>query len=80
MYLHGAPEAIAPREQLHVPMTLWMSEGFVRSDRLDVACLVAAAAKPASHDNLFSTLLGAFGVQTQVYRRERDLLAACRAH
>ena len=79
LFLHGAPHAIAPRPQLHVPMTLWMSPGFVAGERLDVACLRDAAKRPASHDHLFSTVLGMFDIQSSVYRPERDLLAGCRA-
>ncbi|WP_447937331.1 phosphoethanolamine transferase [Thermomonas fusca] len=79
LFLHGAPHAIAPKPQLHVPMTLWMSPGFVAGERLDAACLREAAKRPASHDHLFSTVLGVFDVQTSVYRPERDLLGACRA-
>lgn len=79
LYLHGAPYAMAPKQQLKVPMVLWLSPRFAADDRIDLACLRAVAAKPASHDNLFSTVLGAFDVQTSVYRHDRDLLAACRS-
>lgn len=79
LFLHGAPYSIAPKPQLHVPMTLWMSPGFVAGERLDVACLRDAAKRPASHDHLFSTVLGVFDVQSSVYLPERDLLGGCRA-
>ena len=78
LFLHGAPQAIAPKQQLHIPMTLWMSPDFINGDRIDVACLQAAARQSASHDDLFSTVLGVFDVQTTAYRKERDLLASCR--
>lgn len=78
LFLHGAPYAVAPRVQLHVPMVLWFSPGFAADAGLDVACLRAQAQREASHDDLFSTVLGAFDVQTSAYRRDRDLLAACR--
>ncbi|MDE2406271.1 MAG: phosphoethanolamine transferase [Xanthomonadaceae bacterium] len=78
LYLHGAPYAVAPRPQLHVPMVLWLSPGFAAGDRIDMACLRNVAGQPASHDNLFATVLGAFDVQTSVYHRNKDLLAACR--
>jgi len=78
LYLHGAPYAIAPRQQLHVPLTLWLSPGFATDTGLDMACLQKVAQQPASHDNLFSTVLGAFDVQTAVYRKDKDLLASCR--
>lgn len=78
LYLHGAPYAIAPRAQLHVPMTLWMSPGFGAGAYADIDCLHRTARQSISHDYLFSTLLGLFDVQTSAYRRERDVLAACR--
>lgn len=78
LFLHGAPYAIAPRAQLHVPMALWMSRGFTADAGIDTDCLRRTAQQPISHDHLFSTLLGLFDVQTSVYRSERDALAACR--
>lgn len=79
LFLHGAPYSIAPKPQLHVPMTLWMSPAFVAGDGIDLACLRDAAKRPASHDHLFSTVLGVFDIRTAVYRRDRDLLAGCRS-
>ncbi|MFL6694159.1 MAG: phosphoethanolamine transferase [Ramlibacter sp.] len=78
LYLHGVPFAIAPDVQTHVPMVAWVSPSFARSTGLDEACLRSHAAQPASHDNLFHTLLGAFDVQTQVYDPGMDLLRPCR--
>ena len=78
LFLHGAPYSIAPRQQLDVPMVLWLSPQFAADAGLDETCLRAAARKPASHDNLFSTVLGVFDVRTKAYRRDRDLLAGCR--
>jgi lipid A ethanolaminephosphotransferase len=78
LYLHGLPYAIAPREQMRVPMVMWFSPDFARDNRLDMACLRQRAAKPASHDHLFSSLLGLMGVGTSVYDSSRDLFAGCR--
>lgn len=78
LFLHGVPYAIAPSEQLHVPMVMWFSPGFARSSGLDVQCLRQEAGKPASHDNLFPSVLGLMDVQTRIYDRQRDLFAACR--
>ena len=78
LFLHGVPYAIAPQEQIHVPMVMWFSPGFVADARLDMPCLRTESAKPVSHDNLFSSLLGLMDVNTRVYRRSDDLFAACR--
>lgn len=80
VYLHGMPRWMAPHEQFHVPMLMWMNNGARQTLAPEMSCLQALASQPASHDNLYHTLLGAFGVQTGVYRSELDLLAAARGH
>lgn len=77
LYLHGMPYAIAPAEQKHVPMVIWMSPQFASSFGISESCMRERAKQPASHDNLFHTLLGVFGVQTSEYDRSKDLLASC---
>lgn len=79
LYLHGVPYAIAPREQVKVPMVMWFSPGFAVDARLDVACLRREADAPASHDNLFPSVLGLMDVRTEVYDTGLDLFARCRA-
>lgn len=78
LYLHGMPYAIAPREQVHVPMLLWMSAEFAADRRLDTGCMQAVAQRPASHDNVFHSVLGLLDVSTSVYRDTLDLTATCR--
>jgi lipid A ethanolaminephosphotransferase len=79
LYLHGMPWAIAPDVQTHVPFLVWLSEGFRRSQPVNADCLRARARQQAvSHDYLFHTLLGVFGVQTRVYEPALDLFAPCR--
>jgi lipid A ethanolaminephosphotransferase len=78
LFLHGMPRWMAPREQTHIPLLVWLSEG--AGDRLRVShhALQAVASEPYSHDNMFHTLLGAFEVRTSAYRRELDLLDRAR--
>ncbi|WP_329848050.1 phosphoethanolamine transferase EptA [Stenotrophomonas hibiscicola] len=79
MYLHGTPYFIAPREQTQVPMVMWFSPEFSRNAGLDLACLHQNALHRAhSHDNLFHSLLGLFGVSSTVYQRDLDVFAGCR--
>ncbi len=78
LYLHGVPYAIAPEEQTRVPMVMWFSPGFAAGSGLDIACLRRESTQPASHDNLFPSVLGLLDVRTGVYDRDRDLFAACR--
>ncbi len=78
LYLHGVPYSIAPREQTEVPMVWWLPEASARNLNVDLSCLREEAKKPASHDNLFSSVLGLLGVDTPRYRRDRDLFNPCR--
>ena len=79
LYLHGVPWAIAPDVQTHVPFVVWLSPAFRQSQGLDAKCLRGRARQHAvSHDYLFHTLLGVFGVQTRVYDPALDLFAPCR--
>ena len=78
LFLHGVPYSIAPQEQTRVPMVMWLSPGFASDDGLDLPCLRARASQPASHDNLFSSVLGLMRVSAAEYRPELDLFAGCR--
>lgn len=75
LYLHGVPTVIAPHEQVHVPMMMWMSRGAAARLAPNAACLLNTSRQAVSHDNLFHTLLGAFAVSTKVYRSDLDLFA-----
>lgn len=78
IFLHGLPYMVAPDEQTHVPFIAWLSDGYAREHRVDRKCVASLHEHPYSHDNLFHSLLGSFEVRTEVYRRERDILADCR--
>ncbi len=78
LYLHGMPYAMAPAEQTHVPMILWVPENGALAASLKPGCLAGLRDKPASHDNLFHTTMGWVGARANVYKPERDLLAGCR--
>jgi lipid A ethanolaminephosphotransferase len=79
LYLHGAPYALAPREQIQVPMLLWLSDGVRERPGIDTACLEARLRQPLSHDYLYHSVLGLTRVQTSVYRPERDLFRRCQS-
>jgi lipid A ethanolaminephosphotransferase len=78
IYLHGLPYMVAPDEQTHVPFIAWLSDSYAREHGVDRQCLESHHDHLYSHANLFHILLGSFEVQTGVYRRDRDVLAACR--
>jgi len=75
LYLHGLPYAVAPREQTHVPMVVWLGarEGW------QADCLKRQRDAALSHDHLFHTVLGLVGVRASEYRPALDAFAACRA-
>jgi lipid A ethanolaminephosphotransferase len=78
LYLHGVPYAIAPDVQTRVPFITWLSPALQQDAGIDAACMRQRAQQPVSHDNLFHTLLGVFGVQTSAYQPGLDVFAGCR--
>lgn len=70
VYLHSLPWLLAPQTQKRIPLVAW-------SPALDLSCVQSRRDEPASHDNLFHTVLGLFGVGTAEYRKELDLLRDC---
>lgn len=82
LFLHGMPRAIAPAEQLRVPMVFWSSEGFEQAAGLERGCLMPTlrdqAAEPLAHDQLFHTVLGLLDVRTALYEPALDLARRCR--
>jgi lipid A ethanolaminephosphotransferase len=77
IYLHGMPYLLAPAVQTHVPLLVWTSQGYRQRTGLRESCLRANAHEPVSHDNIFHTVMGAFGLRNAVYRGQLDLLAGC---
>ncbi|MDT8998475.1 phosphoethanolamine--lipid A transferase [Paucibacter sp. APW11] len=80
LFLHGMPYAVAPREQTHVPLLLWLPPATSAALRLQAGCLAQRIDQPFSHDQLFHTVLGLSGVATSLYRPDWDLLSPCKAH
>jgi lipid A ethanolaminephosphotransferase len=78
LYLHGIPYSIAPEQQTHVPMIVWLSRTMTGTGDVDARCLRAKADAPLSHDNLFHSVLGLLDVSTSAYREDRDLFDGCR--
>jgi lipid A ethanolaminephosphotransferase len=77
LYLHGAPFALAPEEQIRVPYLMWMSEGYRRRFSVDDACLRAKLRRSLTHDTVYHTVLGALGIRDAYYKQELDLLGSC---
>ncbi|MGE4383552.1 MAG: phosphoethanolamine transferase [Arcobacter sp.] len=72
-YLHGMPYMIAPNEQKHIASLLWLGDGEMKAD-YNIEKLNTYKNKEFSQDNLFHTLLGLFEVETDVYKKDMDIL------
>jgi lipid A ethanolaminephosphotransferase len=77
LYLHGAPYAIAPEEQTHVPMLLWTSSRFAARRGLDLDCVRRVAYRSLSHDHFFHSVLALADVRTRAQKPGLDLFAGC---
>lgn len=74
LYLHGAPYALAPDAQTHVPAVLWMGEHFdYPTDKVR-----AFRDYPLSHDDLFCLLLFAFEREAAMCSKNHALFSAHR--
>lgn len=78
VYLHGLPYAMAPQEQTHIPMVVWLSEGIKSHNGIQSQCMAALKDQPFSQDNLFHSVLDLMAVQTSVYRPELDMFRNCK--
>ena len=79
VYLHGMPYAIAPEEQKHVPMLIWLSPDYQQRHAVAMDCMNKLTKNTWSQDNLFSTVLGLTGTVTREYVPGDDILTACRS-
>jgi len=77
MYLHGAPYAIAPTQQTHVPMLMWFSTAWQQQANKQMSCLAQQSKTKLSQDNLFPTLLSLLDVKTKVINAKDDMLETC---
>lgn len=78
IYLHGIPYMLAPEAQTHVPMVMWLSDGFQTANRIDAECLNQVASQPLSHDNLFSSMLGMMNVESEAVKPSLNIFEDCR--
>ena len=79
IYLHGLPYAMAPSEQTHVPMVLWLSSGMEESSGVSSECMKQHAETEVSQDYLFHSVLSLMQVKTSAYQRDLDLFLPCQA-
>jgi len=70
-YLHGLPNSVAPKEQRDVPFLIWMSDSFASSRGLTAASVLPPQSFP--HDFPFHSVMGAFGMTSDIYKPEFDI-------
>jgi lipid A ethanolaminephosphotransferase len=70
-YLHGAPNAVAPKQQREIPFLVWMSDGFTARKGLTDADIIPAKTFP--HDLPFHSVMGAFGMKSDIYKPEFNI-------
>ena len=73
IYLHGMPNSIAPDVQREIPIFVWMNAAFQTARNVDEASVVQG--EQHGHENIFHSVLGAFGANSPVYRSELDIFA-----
>ena len=77
-YLHGLPYFMAPSQQTQVPMLMWFSASYQTAFNINKRCLLDRRGHEYSHDNLFHSLLGLYGVNSESYRASLDIFSPCR--
>jgi lipid A ethanolaminephosphotransferase len=75
-YLHGAPNSVAPDVQRAVPFLVWMSPAF--STARSVSARDVLARGPFGDDNIFHSVLGAFGASSSIYKPSLDVFRHAR--
>jgi lipid A ethanolaminephosphotransferase len=71
LYLHGAPLKFAPKEQTHVPILLWASNGL--KERKDYP-KVRQINKEITHEFLRHTVMDLFQLQTEYFDPKKSIL------
>lgn len=69
IYLHGLPYVIAPDFQKHIPAVFYLDESMQDKKKM----LENLKSNRYSHDNIFHTFLGLFGISTMEYDKNLDI-------
>lgn len=78
IYLHSMPYLIAPKEQVEVPLIMWLG-GNLRL-QTDFQLLDQVRKKAFSHDNIFHTILGLMEIESETYKADLDILHGIQSH
>jgi lipid A ethanolaminephosphotransferase len=73
LYLHGSPPAFAPDVQRYVPFFVWMSDRFQTVKGITPEDIMRAESHV--HDFPFHSVMGAFGMRSDIYKPQFDIFA-----
>ena len=77
IYLHGMPYLLAPNNQKHIPMIMWLSSNFTQEFDIDQLCIHQLLNNQFSHDNIFHTILSLLKINTKNKDHSLNLLKDC---
>ena len=77
LYGHGAEYEFAPDYQKEVPFLVWIPKTTRRALGLNAQCLQNMAHNQVSQDYIFHSILGVFGIKTNVYDNKLDIFSEC---
>ncbi|MFL1781313.1 Phosphoethanolamine--lipid A transferase EptA C-terminal domain protein [Candidatus Hepatincolaceae symbiont of Richtersius coronifer] len=70
-YLHGLPNAIAPEVQSQIPFLVWMSDDFIKHNKINKDTFIKNTSY--SQFNIFYSVMGAFGLKSEFYNKKLDI-------
>ncbi|MDD2839908.1 MAG: phosphoethanolamine--lipid A transferase [Rickettsiales bacterium] len=79
IYLHGLPYKFAPKEQIQIPMLIWMNDSMKKNDFIDYDCLKEQAKSGEfGQDNIFHSVISLLEINTNLYNSNLDIFKNCR--
>lgn len=69
LYMHGVPISLAPREQVEIPFIVWVRD----ASSGDGKALTLRPVEELSQYNVFHSVLGFLGVESEIYNPQMDI-------
>jgi len=74
LYLHGTPYVVAPKEQIHIPWIIWLSDNFAKEFHVNKEHLLKSiTTRKCAHENFFHSVLGLLNIDTEEYKKDMDI-------
>jgi lipid A ethanolaminephosphotransferase len=78
VWYHSMPYEQAGEYVTGIPMLMWFSDNVREEFRINENCLRKKIDSELSHDNIFHSLFGLFGVTSELYNEKLDIFRDCR--